>query len=156
MYLTQSLHRMLQQQPDRTATVFRGRRRTYREFTERAARLAGALRGIGMAAGDRVAMLALNSDRYLEYMMGVWWGGGVLNPVNIRWSVPEIVYSMDDCDTDILIVDDQFLPLVPGIRAKARRTPTFIYAGDGQAPTGMHSYEQLNACRLGPAHRRHK
>src|SRR5882672_6709937 len=141
MYLTQSLHRMLQQQPDRTATVFRGRRRTYREFTERAARLAGALRGIGMAAGDRVAMLALNSDRYLEYMMGVWWGGGVLNPVNIRWSVPEIVYSLDDCDTRILIVDDAFLRMVVGIRATAKAKTIFIHAGDGKAPEGMLSFE---------------
>ena len=53
-------------------------------------------------------MLALNSDRYLEYIMGVWWGGGVLNPVNVRWSVPEIVYSLDDCATAILIVDEHF------------------------------------------------
>jgi long-chain acyl-CoA synthetase len=41
----------------------------------------------------------------------VWWGGGVLNPVNTRWSVPEIVYSLDDCDTGILIVDDHFLAM---------------------------------------------
>ncbi|MGH8810140.1 MAG: AMP-binding protein, partial [Noviherbaspirillum sp.] len=81
MYLTQGLQRSLQQTPDRVATVFRNRRRTYRELGDRVARLAGALRGMGMAPGDRVSMLALNSDRYLDYMMGVWWGGGVLNPV---------------------------------------------------------------------------
>ncbi|MGH8429321.1 MAG: AMP-binding protein, partial [Solimonas sp.] len=127
------------------ATVFRNRRRTYRELGDRVARLAGALRGMGMAPGDRVSMLALNSDRYLEYMMGVWWGGGVLNPVNIRWSVPEIVYSLDDCDTGILIVDDQFLPMVDDIRAKAKRAPIFIYAGEGEAPEGMLSFEQLIA-----------
>jgi long-chain acyl-CoA synthetase len=143
MYLTQCLQRALQQTPEKVVTIFGERRHTYREFGDRVARLAGALQGLGMHPGERVGMLALNSDRYLEYMMGVWWGGGVLNPVNIRWSVTEIVYSMDDCDTGILIVDDQFLPLVPGIRAKARRTPTFIYAGDGQPPAGMHSYEQL-------------
>jgi long-chain acyl-CoA synthetase len=91
MYMTQCLQRTLQQNPDHLATVFGERRQTYRQFGERVARLAGALQCLGMAAGDRVGMLALNSDRYLEYVMGVWWGGGVLNPVNIRWSVPEIV-----------------------------------------------------------------
>ncbi|MES2264649.1 MAG: long-chain fatty acid--CoA ligase [Pseudomonadota bacterium] len=143
MYLTQALQRSLQQTPDRTATVFRARRRSYREFAGRVARLAGALRGLGMATGDRVGMLALNSDRYLEYVMGVWWGGGVLNPVNTRWSAPEIVYSLDDCDTGILIVDDHFLRLVDSIRATARRAPRFIYAGDGETPEGMLSFERL-------------
>ncbi|MEN7527368.1 long-chain-fatty-acid--CoA ligase [Cupriavidus sp. DL-D2] len=143
MYLTQGLHRCMQQTPDSRATVFRGRTRTFRELHGRVARLAGALQAIGMAPGDRVSMLALNSDRYIEYMLGVWWGGGVLNPVNIRWSVPEIVYSLDDCDTGILIVDDQFLPMVPGILAAAKRSPHVIYAGEGRAPDGMLDYEAM-------------
>ena len=145
MYLTQPLHRALQQYPDRTATVFRGRRHSYREFTERVARLADALVRLGMAPGKRVAMLAPNSDRYLEYIMGVWWGGGVLNPINVRWSVPEIVYSLDDCDARILLVDDTFLPYVDGIRAKARHAPVVIHAGGGVVPAGMLSYETLLA-----------
>lgn len=145
MYLTQGLHRCLQQTPERTATVFRNRRQTFRQLGDRVARLAGALRQLGMAPGDRVSMLALNSDRYIEYMLSVWWGGGVLNPVNTRWSVPEIVYSLDDCDTGILIVDDHFLPMVAGIMAGARRKPLLIHAGDGPAPDGMLSYEQLVA-----------
>ncbi|MBB3176659.1 long-chain-fatty-acid--CoA ligase [Variovorax sp. Sphag1AA] len=145
MYLTQSLQRSLQQTPDRVATTFRGRRRTFREFGDRVARLAGALRTQGMKPGDRVGMLALNTDRYLEYMMAVWWGGGVLNPVNIRWSVPEVVYSLDDCDTRILIVDDHFVRMAEGIRAKAKHAPLFIHAGDGEAPEGMLSYESLIA-----------
>src|SRR5262245_59530099 len=112
MYLSQGLQRALQQTPDRIVTIFGERRRTFREFGERVARLAGALQSLGMAPGDRVSMLALNSDHYLEYIQGVWWGGGVLNPVNVRWSVAEIVYSLDDCDTGILIVDDHYLPMV--------------------------------------------
>ncbi|CAG2160551.1 acyl-CoA synthetase [Cupriavidus numazuensis] len=145
MYLTQSLQRSLQIQPDRVATLFRGRSRTYREFGDRVARLAGALQKLGMAPGDRVGMLALNSDRYLEYAMGVWWGGGAMNPVNIRWSVPEIVYSLDDCDTRILIVDDHFLHMAADIRASANRPPVLIHAGDGPAPDGMLSFEALIA-----------
>ncbi|MBM7061294.1 long-chain fatty acid--CoA ligase [Pseudomonas sp. UL073] len=145
MYLTQGLQRSLQQTPDQIVTVFGERRRTFREFAERVARLAGALRSLGMQPGDRVSMLALNSDRYLEYMQGTWWGGGVLNPVNTRWAVPEIVYSLDDCDTGILLVDDYFLPMVEGIRATAKRTPIIIYAGERVAPEGLLCYEQLLA-----------
>lgn len=145
MYMTQCLQRTLQQNPDQLATVFGDRRRTYRQFGDRVARLAGALQNLGMAAGDRVGMLALNSDRYLEYIMGVWWGGGVLNPVNVRWSVPEIVYSLDDCSTGILIVDEHFAPLAEKIRISARHAPRFIYAGEGEVPVSMLGFEQLIA-----------
>ena len=145
MYLTQGLHRSLQQNPQRVAISFKGRRRTFREFAVRVARLAAALRGVGMAADDRVGMLALNSDRYLEYVMGVWWGGGVLNPVNIRWSAAEIAYSLNDCDTRILIVDDHFADMAREVCALARTAPILIHAGDGAPPTGMLSFDALIA-----------
>jgi long-chain acyl-CoA synthetase len=125
--------------------VLHRRRQTFREYGERVARLAGALQDLGMAPGDRVGMLGVNSDRWLEVLMGVWWGGGVLNPVNTRWSVPEIVYSLDDCDTGILVIDDHFLNRVEGMRASARRPPLFIYAGKGTAPEGMPSLDALIA-----------
>lgn len=143
MNLTQGLHRPLQQTPRRVATSFRGRRRTFAEFGDRVARLAGALRQLGMQPGDRVGMLARNSDRYLEYFMGTWWGGGVPNPLNTRWSVGEMVYALDDCDTRILIVDDAFVGHVESIRAKARNAPVFIHAGEGAAPDGMLSFDAL-------------
>lgn len=143
MYLTQGLQRSLQQSPERVATVFRGRRRRFCEFGERVARLAGALRGLPLAPGERVGVLAQNSDRWLEAMMAVWWAGGVLNPVNIRWSVPEIVYSLDDCDTRILFVDDPHLHLAGGIRAQAVHMPVLIHLGDGPAPEGMLSCDGL-------------
>ncbi|SAK51895.1 long-chain fatty acid--CoA ligase [Caballeronia hypogeia] len=143
MYLTNSLHRCLQQSPEKIATIFRGRQRRYDEFHDRVARLAGALKAAGMKENDRVGVLALNSDRFLEIVMAVWWGGGVLNPVNIRWSVPEVVYSLDDCDTGMLFIDDQFMPMAAGIAQSAKRTPLFIHAGEGVTPDGMLPYEML-------------
>ncbi len=145
MYLTQALHHMLQLEPDALATVCNGRRQSYAELTRRVARLGSALRGLGMQVGDRVGLLGVNSDRFLEYMYGTWWGGGVINPVNTRWSVPEIVYSLDDCDTHILLIDDTFLPIMEGIRTSARPGLVLIHAGDAETPDGMLNYEQLIA-----------
>jgi acyl-CoA synthetase (AMP-forming)/AMP-acid ligase II len=98
-----------------------------------------------MAPGDRVAMLALNADRYLEFFYGTWWGGGAVNPCNIRWSAAEVAYSLDDCDSRILIVDDQFKAMVPELLQRSRCVKTLIYAGDGETPAGMLNYEQLLA-----------
>ncbi|SAK55360.1 long-chain fatty acid--CoA ligase [Caballeronia temeraria] len=143
MHLTSGLQRAVQQKPDCVATIFRGRRRTWREVAGRVARLAAALQTHGLAKGDRVGMLAQNSDRYLEYVLGTWWAGGVVNPVNARWSVPEIVYSLDDCDTGILLVDDAHWHHVQHIRERARRAPVVIHVGDGPAPDGVDSFEKL-------------
>ena len=145
MYMTQALHRAVQQRPDQIAVRFGDRARTFREFADRVARLAGALQGLGLRPGGRVAMLALNSDRYLEYQMAVPWAGGVLNPCNIRWSAAEIAYSLDDSETAILLVDDALLTLVNSIRESSACLRQFVYCGEGEAPAGMHDYETLIA-----------
>ncbi|MDP9901079.1 long-chain-fatty-acid--CoA ligase [Variovorax ginsengisoli] len=143
LYLTQTLQRAVQLNPDATATLFRGRSRSYGELGQRVARLAGALHRLGMKRGDRVGMLALNTDRTLEYYMAVWWAGGVVNPVNTRWSANEMVHSLDDCGTAILFVDDQFLPLVDTLRTCSKALRTCIYMGEGRAPAGMADWETL-------------
>ncbi|WP_219217339.1 long-chain-fatty-acid--CoA ligase [Variovorax boronicumulans] len=143
MYMTQALHRAVQQNPDKVAVRFAGRARTFRDYAERVARLASALQQLGMRTGDRVAMLSMNSDRYLEYQMAVPWGGGVLNPCNIRWSAAEILYSLEDSGSSILLVDETFRPMVEGMRSQCRSLREVIYCGDGATPAGMHSYEGL-------------
>ena len=96
------------------------------------------------AEGDRVAMLALNSDRYLEYYFAIPWAGAVVVPMNIRWSPAENAYSLNDSGARVMIVDDAFIALVPKILAEAT-VDTLIYAGDGETPEGMLSYEALIA-----------
>ena len=145
LYLTQGLHRAVQQSPDRIATVFGTREQTYRQYAERVARLAGALQKLGMGKGDRVGMMALNSDRYLEYFYATWWGGGAVNPVNFRWSATEVAYSLDDCETRILLVDDQFKGMVDELRTKSKSLQIVIYVGEGEPPAGALSCETLIA-----------
>ncbi|MCC5808900.1 MAG: long-chain fatty acid--CoA ligase [Ectothiorhodospiraceae bacterium] len=151
MYLTQGLHRAAQKHPDKTATVCaQGEEQTFLQLERRVSRLAGALRGLGVQPGDRVAMLGRNSARYLEYFQAVWWAGAVANPVNTRWSVAEIVFSLDDCATTVLIVDDAFVSIAPDIHARAATVTTMIYAGNQpQAPDGMLHWETL--IETGPA-----
>ncbi|WP_158608200.1 hypothetical protein [Paraburkholderia sp. BL17N1] len=62
MYATRSLHRAVQQYPERIATRLAGRARCFREFVHRVAQLTGALQQLGMQEGDRVAMNFLSTD----------------------------------------------------------------------------------------------
>jgi acyl-CoA synthetase (AMP-forming)/AMP-acid ligase II len=143
MQLTQGLHRSLQTTPERIATVFGTRERTFEEQADRVARLAAALLALGTGTGDRVGILALNSDRYAEYLLAVPWAGGVLNPVNIRWSVAEIAYSLNDSGTCGLLVDDVFAPIGEELRKSCPGLKWLIYCGEHSVPTGMVGYEEL-------------
>lgn len=143
MNLTQTLHRNVQQDPHGPATVFGSRTRTWAECADRVARLAAGLKELGVAPGDRVAMLSLNSDQYHEYLLATWWAGGVVNPVNIRWSAAEIAYSIEDSGSAVLLVDDTFAPLVDQVRASAPTLSTVVHCGDGAAPDGSVPFESL-------------
>ena len=67
------------------------------QLAVRVSRLAGALVEPGIARGDRAAVLALNSDRYMDTALAVWWMGAVLNPGNTRWTASEVAYALKDC-----------------------------------------------------------
>ncbi|MGI5170916.1 long-chain-fatty-acid--CoA ligase [Spirillospora sp. CA-253888] len=140
MYLTQGLHRALQQNPDAPMTIFGDRTRTVRQSADRIARLAGAFRRLGVAEGDRIAMLSLNSDRFHEYLMASWWIGAVVVPLNIRWAVPENLYALRQSETRVLVVDETFAPLVPDLRGAL---DTVVHCADGPAPPDMLAYEDL-------------
>jgi acyl-CoA synthetase (AMP-forming)/AMP-acid ligase II len=144
MYLTQALHRAVQQTPDLPATIFNGRVRTWAESAHRVARLAGALRALGVRPGDRVAILAHNSDTYHEFLFAVPWADAVFAPVNTRWSVAEIAFSLDDAGARVLFVDDAFAALVPELRRAVPGLETVVHDGDA-APEGALDLEHLLA-----------
>jgi acyl-CoA synthetase (AMP-forming)/AMP-acid ligase II len=143
MQLTQTLHKADQGDPGRVSTIYRDRTRTVGETIGRVARLAGALGTMGVGAGDRVGILALNSDRYHELLFAVPWANAVVNPVNVRWSAAEIAYSLRDCGTDVLFVDDTFAPLIDGFRDQVPHLRDVVFCGEGETPSGMLDYEIL-------------
>ena len=97
MYLTAGLHRSLQKHPDKTATVTGDRRQTFRQLADRVAHTAGALQALGLQPGERLSILAQNSDRMMELLLAGWWAGLVVNPINTRWSSAEVSYALRDC-----------------------------------------------------------
>ena len=74
MNVTHGLRRALQLNPQGIAILEGERKLTWAELGERVSRLAGALRQNGVAKGDRVAVLMMNSTRYLELYLAVGLG----------------------------------------------------------------------------------
>ena len=143
--LSQLVRRQMQLNAAGVATVQGDRRRTWRELGDRVARLAGALRGLGAGAGDRVAMLALNSDRYYEFYFGSAWAGTVFVPINTRLAPAEIVYWLNDSECSVLLIDDTFLEPWRQIASQVPSVKEVVYVGDGDVPEGLHGYESLIA-----------
>jgi acyl-CoA synthetase (AMP-forming)/AMP-acid ligase II len=141
--LTQGLHRAAQRDPAGISTICGPRVRTHAETRDRIARLAGALQGLGLQEGDRAAILSLNSDRYAEFASAALWAGGVLVPVNTRWSVPEIADSLVEVDARVLVLDDAFAGMVEDLRLAIPRLTHVIHAGDRPTPEGMLAFEEL-------------
>jgi fatty-acyl-CoA synthase len=101
--------------PDKVAIVHGERRTTYREFEERANRLASALRAWGVAPGDRVAFLAPNIPALLEAHYGVPASGAVLVAINTRLARHEVADILAHCGARLVFCDHELVDLVEGI-----------------------------------------
>ncbi len=86
-----------------------GRSFTYREMNDRTSRLATALRDeFGIAAGDRVTVLAENNTNFFEVQFACWKLGAVFVPLNWRLAVPELEFIVGDCSPRVMIHDGPF------------------------------------------------
>ncbi|MEH3118919.1 MAG: long-chain fatty acid--CoA ligase [Methylorubrum populi] len=140
---TQGLHRALQTGPDAVATLCNGRAQTFRTLADRVTRIAGALRALGVRRGDRVAILALNSDRVLEYYLAVPWIGALVVPLNFRWSTDEIIDGLTDSGARVLFVDDAFAALERPLTQACPGLRRVVFCGEGEVASGTVSLEAL-------------
>lgn len=103
------------------AVVDGHRRYTYGELANRAHRLAHALRAeIGSEPGDRVAYLCGNTVELLEAYYGVVLAGCVLTPLNIRLSVGELQFVLDDCRASVLVAHPTLGDVADELKAAKR------------------------------------
>ncbi len=94
--------------PDFEATVFEGVRLTHRQPDKRVNRLANALVAMGYQRGERVAVLAANTHKYLEIYFAAAKLGMSVTPLNFRLSDQEIAYVVEDSEADSFFVGDEF------------------------------------------------
>jgi long-chain acyl-CoA synthetase len=140
--LTSLVRRAAQVNPAAPALVHEDRSLPWAAFPERLARIAGGLRQLGVGPGDRVAVLALNSDHYYEFYFAVAWAGGVFVPVNTRLAPPEIEHWLQDSEAKVLCADASFLPVAEELLP---RLPTLehLVAIGREVPGPYTSWETL-------------
>lgn len=127
---------------DRVAIRETGKARTYAEFGERAAFAAGALDGLGIGSGDRVALLAPNTAEALEAYTAVPSLGSVLVPINTRLSVEETAYILDHSHARCLLVDAELYEPLAGVLAGRPELACIAYAPADRTGPLSRRYEE--------------
>jgi fatty-acyl-CoA synthase len=103
---------------DKTAVIDGNQRWTYAEWHARCMRLAGALRGLGVQSGERVAVLAPNTHLLLEAHYGVPMAGAVLVALNMRLTADDLAYIIEHSGARVLIFDREFAATAQAIALK--------------------------------------
>jgi len=102
------------------------RRTTYANIRNRAKQVTNALRERSIAAGDRVATLAWNTDRHIEAWYGAMSMGAVLHTVNPRLFPEQIAWIINHAEDKILFFDTTFAPIVEKIAPFLTAVKTYV------------------------------
>ncbi len=143
LLLTTFMKRPVRLYPDEIGVVYRNPRTaryfrfTWSEWYARTAKLANALRALGVTPGsatrlgDRVATMALNHHYHLETYFAASCSGAVLHAINMRLSLEHIVHTIRHAGDKVLFFDDVFRGMVEGIYDQIKDTvETFVYISD--------------------------
>ncbi|MEJ2027855.1 MAG: AMP-binding protein, partial [Limibacillus sp.] len=134
-------------QPDRRAAQDFTRAMTYREWNERACRLANGLLGLGLSKGDRVAVLAYNRIEWAEIYAATAKAGLVAVPINFRLTGQEALHILEDSGAAAILVDPPLCAVLEEVRTSIdlpdSRILTFASPDDPAATGG--GYEDLIA-----------
>jgi fatty-acyl-CoA synthase len=130
--------------PDKVGARDLTRSLTFRQWNARACRLANALAGLGLAKGDRVAVLAYNAIEWLEIYAAVAKAGLIAVPVNFRLVGPEIRYIAENCEARAFIVQDELVARAEEVRGDlAIPERNYIVFGGTSRVAGYRAYEDL-------------
>ncbi|MBS0435751.1 MAG: acyl-CoA synthetase [Proteobacteria bacterium] len=139
---------------DLPAVIHGARRYDWRTLRDRSARLAAALRALGVARGTTVTTMLPNTPEMVEAHYAIPALNAVINTLNTRLDAPLLAWQMNHCEAAVVITDREFAPLMGEalriLKAEHGRSPVVIdvcdseYTGPGER-LGAHEYEALLA-----------
>ena len=139
---------------DLPAVIHGARRYDWSQLRDRSARLAAALRALGVARGSTVSVMLPNTPEMVEAHYAVPALNAVLNTLNTRLDAPLLAWQMNHCEAQVLITDREFAPVmaealrllrdVHGRRVVVIDVADTEFTGPGE-PVGDHEYEALLA-----------
>jgi acyl-CoA synthetase (AMP-forming)/AMP-acid ligase II len=130
--------------PDHTALVQGDRRHTWRALDDRAARLAAALRELGLGHDSKVAFYLYNSNEYVETLFACFKLRAVPANVNYRYTADELAYLLDNSDAEAVVFHGSLGERVGAVRDQAAKLRAAVQVDDGSPLVdGALRYEDL-------------
>lgn len=118
---------------------------THGQHLDRVLRLGDALGSLlGVGAGERFAVMALNGHAYLELYHAAFLGAGVINPLNLRLAPKELEFILQDSGTRVCFVDKTFAPLIDKVRGSVD-LDNVVLIGQGDVPHDLVYEDVLSA-----------
>ena len=105
-------------------------RYSYRDFESRLKRFAAGLTAHGIGKGDVVAVMDWDTHRYFEAFFAVPMIGAVLHTVNVRLAPAQIAFTIDHAEDDVILVHEDFLPLLAEVMKLVTREVHLILLRD--------------------------
>ncbi len=119
--------------PDSVALIHGDTRRSWRDFEERAARLARALQQLGIGPDSKVAQYMYNCSEYLEICFAAFKLGAVPINTNYRYLEDELVYLLDDSDAEVLFFHGVLGERVAKVFDQLPKLRAIVQVDDGAA-----------------------
>ncbi|MGD0781090.1 MAG: AMP-binding protein [Dehalococcoidales bacterium] len=107
---------------------------TWKDFDDRANRVANALIKRGIHKGDKVLHLMMNSINWLEVYFGIVRTGAWVVPLNFRFGAKEIKYCAEIAEAKAIIFSEQFIERVQAVRHELPNIKHYIYVGENPPP----------------------
>ena len=127
--------------PDRPAITFDDHTTTFEGLAARANRLANALAELGVVAGDRLAVIDVNTPQHLELYFAAARLDAIYVPLNFRDRAEELRFPIQHTDPKVILVGPRYTALVDELRPDAVSTNNLIVTGE--ATGDWQSYEAL-------------
>ncbi len=102
----------------------------YKGFLNRVNCLANALKNIGVKKGNTIGVMDWDCHRYLECFFAIPMMGAILHTINIRLSEQQILYTINHAEDDILLVHQDFIPIIKKIHSQFNRTIKIVLLND--------------------------
>ncbi|MDQ1632742.1 MAG: hypothetical protein QOC80_2714 [Frankiaceae bacterium] len=106
-----------------------GRTSTYAEVGETAARLANALRRLGVGPGERAGTFQWNNAEHLAAYLGIPASGSVLHTLNIRLFPEQLAYTANHAEDKVLICDASIVPVLAKVLQEMKTVEHVLVVG---------------------------
>ena len=129
-------------QPNKEFLIFKERRFTYKQVEERVNRFSNALIALGIAKGDKVGIISMNSNEVFETYFALAKIGAVAVPNNFRYTAREYVYQLNNSDAKALVFSENYKDIITSIRTDLPKVKNYICIGETDI-TDSYKYEEL-------------